>query len=100
MSRSLSTVQAMILGADAVAVGRLFVYGLAAAGGPGIVRLLEILEHEITICLVLLGVTSFAALDKTYLSPARPVTTFPAGMITLQHTAVQIARLRARPSSA
>jgi glycolate oxidase len=63
----------MILGADAVAVGRLYAYGLAAAGAPGIVRLLEILQHEITICLALLGVTSFAALDKSYIAPARPV---------------------------
>src|SRR6516164_9248400 len=60
---------------DAVGVGRLYVYGLAAAGAAGIVRLLEILEHEITICLALLGVTSFAALDKSYICPARPVTT-------------------------
>jgi len=73
ISRGTDVVKAMILGADAVAVGRLYVYGLAAAGGPGIVRLLEILQHEITICLALLGVTSFAALDKSYICPARPV---------------------------
>ena len=75
ISRGTDVVKAMILGADAVAVGRLYVYGLAAAGGPGIVRLLEILQHEITICLALLGVTSFAELDKSYICPARPVTT-------------------------
>jgi glycolate oxidase len=75
ISRGADVVKAMILGADAVAAGRLYVYGLAAAGGPGIVRLLEILEHEITICLALLGVTGFAALDKSYLAPARPVVT-------------------------
>jgi isopentenyl diphosphate isomerase/L-lactate dehydrogenase-like FMN-dependent dehydrogenase len=74
ISRGTDVVKAMILGADAVAVGRLYVYGLAAAGGPGIVRLLEILEHEVQICLTLLGVTSFAALDKSYICPARPVT--------------------------
>ena len=65
----------MILGADAMSVGRLYVYGLAAAGAPGIVRLLEILENEIQTCLALLGVTSFAAPDKSYLCPARPVVT-------------------------
>src|SRR6516225_1344911 len=75
ISRGTDVVKAMILGADAVAVGRLYVYGLAAAGGPGIVRLLELLEHEITICLALLGVTNFAALDKSYICPARPVVT-------------------------
>jgi isopentenyl diphosphate isomerase/L-lactate dehydrogenase-like FMN-dependent dehydrogenase len=75
ISRGTDVVKAMILGADAVAVGRLYVYGLAAAGGPGIVRLLEILQHEITIALALLGVTSFAALDKSYISTARSVVT-------------------------
>jgi len=65
----------MILGADAMSVGRLYVYGFAAAGAPGIVRLLEILENEIQTCLALLGVTSFAAPDKSYLCPARPVVT-------------------------
>jgi glycolate oxidase len=75
ISRGTDVVKAMILGADAVSVGRLYVYGLAAAGAPGIVRLLEILENEIAICLALLGVTSFAALDKSYLCPARPVVT-------------------------
>jgi isopentenyl diphosphate isomerase/L-lactate dehydrogenase-like FMN-dependent dehydrogenase len=73
ISRGTDVVKAMILGADAVAVGRLYVYGLAAAGAPGIVRLFEILEHEIRICLGLLGVTGFAGLDKSYLAPARPV---------------------------
>jgi len=75
ISRGTDVVKAMILGADAVSVGRLYVYGLAAAGAPGIVRLLEILENEISICLALLGVTGFAALDKSYVCPARPVTT-------------------------
>jgi glycolate oxidase len=74
-SRGTDVVKAMILGADAVAVGRLYVYGLAAAGSPGIVRLLELLQHEITICLALLGVTNFAALDKSYVCRAQPVTT-------------------------
>ena len=75
ISRGTDVVKAMILGADAVAVGRLYVYGLAAAGAPGVLRLLEILEHEIQICLTLLGVTSYAGLDKSYVCPTRPVTT-------------------------
>jgi FMN-dependent dehydrogenase len=44
-------VKALILGADAVACGQLYVYGLAAAGAEGMVRLFEILEDEIRICL-------------------------------------------------
>jgi glycolate oxidase len=73
ISRGTDVVKAIILGADCVVVGRLYVYGLAAAGGPGVVRLFEILEDEVRICLSLLGVNSYAELDKSYLRPARTV---------------------------
>ena len=73
ITRGTDVVKAMILGADAVAVGRLYVYGLAAAGKEGVVRLFEILEDEIRICLSLLGVTSYAELDKSYLRAAPPI---------------------------
>jgi glycolate oxidase len=73
ISRGTDVVKALILGADAVACGRLYVYGLAAAGTEGVVRLFEILEDEIRICLSLLGVTSYSQLDKTYIRPARTV---------------------------
>ena len=71
--RGTDVVKAITLGADAVACGRLYVYGLAAAGHEGVVRLFEILEDEIRICLSLLGVTSYAELDKSYIRPARTV---------------------------
>jgi glycolate oxidase len=51
-------------------VCRLCVYGLAAAGAPGTVRLFEILEDEIRICLSLLGVTGHDELEKSYIRPA------------------------------
>jgi glycolate oxidase len=70
ITRGTDVVKALILGADAVAVGRLYVYGLAAAGGSGVVRLFEILEDEVRICLSLLGVTSYAQLDKSYIREA------------------------------
>jgi isopentenyl diphosphate isomerase/L-lactate dehydrogenase-like FMN-dependent dehydrogenase len=73
ISRGTDVVKALILGADAVACGRLYVYGLAAAGAPGVVRLFEILEDEIRICLALLGVNSYAELDKSYVREARTV---------------------------
>ncbi|MGA8499050.1 MAG: alpha-hydroxy acid oxidase [Xanthobacteraceae bacterium] len=73
--RGTDVVKALILGADIVSVGRLYIYGLAAAGGPGVVRLFEILEDEIRICLSLLGVTGYQELDKTYIRPARQVVT-------------------------
>ena len=73
ITRGTDVVKALTLGADAVVVGRLYVYGLAAAGGPGVVRLFEILEDEIRICLSLLGVTGYGELDKSYIRRAPPV---------------------------
>ena len=45
--RGADVVKAMILGADAVGIGRLTGYAIAAAGRAGLVRMLELLEHEI-----------------------------------------------------
>src|SRR5579883_1986650 len=74
-SRGTDIVKAIAMGADLVAIGRLYCYGLAAAGAPGIVRVLELLESEIRTCLGLLGVDRLSALDKSYLAPAAPVST-------------------------
>jgi isopentenyl diphosphate isomerase/L-lactate dehydrogenase-like FMN-dependent dehydrogenase/carbonic anhydrase/acetyltransferase-like protein (isoleucine patch superfamily) len=72
-TRGTDVIKAISLGADAVAVGRLYVYGLAAAGASGVVRVLEILEDEIRIALALLGVCSFDELDQSYVCKAPPV---------------------------
>jgi isopentenyl diphosphate isomerase/L-lactate dehydrogenase-like FMN-dependent dehydrogenase len=73
ISRGANVVKALILGADAVACGRLYVYGLAAAGALGMVRLFEILEDEIRICLSLLGVTRLPRARQFFIRPARQV---------------------------
>jgi isopentenyl diphosphate isomerase/L-lactate dehydrogenase-like FMN-dependent dehydrogenase len=70
--RGTDIVKAIILGADLVGLGRMQCYGLAAAGQAGIVRMLELIEDEVQRCLGLLGVTSFAELDRSYLRPAAP----------------------------
>src|SRR5262245_29243863 len=70
--RGSDVVKAIALGAEAVGIGRLCGLGLGAAGVPGLVRTLELLEDEIRISLGLLGVTSFAQLTPQYLSPAPP----------------------------
>jgi glycolate oxidase len=72
--RGTDVVKALALGASAVGIGRLCGLGLAAAGVPGLVRTLELLEQEIRICLGLLGVTSYAELTPQHLAPAPPVT--------------------------
>jgi glycolate oxidase len=73
--RGSDVVKGIATGADAVSVGRLYLYGLAAAGEAGVHRVLELLETEIRIALGLLGVASMAELDRSYLHPVASVTT-------------------------
>ncbi|WP_375459497.1 alpha-hydroxy acid oxidase [uncultured Enterovirga sp.] len=71
--RGTDVVKAIALGADTVGIGRLYCYGLAAAGQEGVRRVLDLLETEIVSCLGLLGVASFAELQTSHLCEASPV---------------------------
>lgn len=73
--RGADVVKAMAMGANAVGLGRLQGMALGAKGREGVVRMLELLEVEIRICLGLLGATSFAELDESYLHAVAPVET-------------------------
>jgi isopentenyl diphosphate isomerase/L-lactate dehydrogenase-like FMN-dependent dehydrogenase len=70
--RGTDIVKAIASGADLVGIGRLQCWALAAGGEAGIVRMLELLEDEVQRCLGLLGVNTFAELDKSYLHAAAP----------------------------
>src|SRR3954447_9246986 len=70
--RGTDVVKAIALGASAVGIGRLCGLGLAAAGVPGLVRTLELLEEETRICLGLLGLTSYAQLRPEHIVAAAP----------------------------
>jgi glycolate oxidase len=70
--RGTDVVKALAAGADLVGVGRLQCWALAAAGETGVIRMLELLEDEVCRCLGLLGVNTFAELDKSYLHQAVP----------------------------
>jgi len=76
--RGTDVVKAMALGADAVGIGRMYGFALAADGEDGVVRMFEILEQEIRSCLGLLGVRNFTELDAGYLYPGAPLM-MPAG---------------------
>ena len=68
--RGTDIVKAIASGADLVGIGRLQCWALAAAGEAGVTRMLELLEDEVLRCLGLLGVTSFAEVNKSCLHPA------------------------------
>lgn len=71
--RGTDIVKAIALGADAVGIGRMQGYGLAAAGKDGLVRVLELLEEEMTICLGLLGLTGLKDVDERCIEAAEAV---------------------------
>jgi L-lactate dehydrogenase (cytochrome) len=61
---------ALALGADAVLVGRAYLYGLMAAGGAGVSRVIEILAEEFRRTLQLMGATSAGELIGRVTIPA------------------------------
>jgi len=69
--RGSDVVKALCLGARAVLIGRAYAYGLAAAGQAGVARALEILRADVDRTMRLLGCSSVAALDATYLNRTR-----------------------------
>jgi L-lactate dehydrogenase (cytochrome) len=64
--RGSDIVKAMCLGARAVLVGRAYAYGLAAGGGPGVARAIEILRADLVRTLKLLGCASTTELDRSF----------------------------------
>ena len=75
--RGSDIVKAIALGADLVGMGRMQCYALAANGQAGIERMLELLEDEVQRSLGMLGVSTFAELDRSYLHMNAPVVTQP-----------------------
>ncbi|MCQ0018055.1 alpha-hydroxy acid oxidase [Actinomadura madurae] len=64
-------VRAVALGARAVLVGRLVVWGLAAGGEPGVVHVLEMLRSQMIRTMCLMGCASVAELDAGWLRARR-----------------------------
>ncbi len=62
--RGLDVVTALALGARGVLVGRPFLWALAAAGEPGIVRAADILRRETILAMTLLGAPSVGDLTR------------------------------------
>ena len=66
--RGSDVVKAVALGADAVLVGRAPLYGLAAAGEPGVARALDLLRCETVRTMAMLGARNIAEVDATLLA--------------------------------
>jgi L-lactate dehydrogenase (cytochrome)/(S)-mandelate dehydrogenase len=69
--RGTDVVKALCLGADAVCIGRPYVYGLAARGTRGVAHVIEILRQEVHRTMMLMGVPTVAELDRSHVAPAR-----------------------------
>lgn len=61
-------VKAIALGANAVLIGRPFVYGLAVAGEQGVASVVDTLLHELDVTLALSGCASLADVNRSILT--------------------------------
>src|SRR5204862_653569 len=68
--RGADVLKALALGADAVLIGRPYVYGLAVGGQAGVERVIQQLWAEVDSSLSLLGAHSVRELDRSWLAEA------------------------------
>ena len=64
----LDVVRMLALGAKGVLLGRAWAYALAAAGGTGVTRLVNIFEAEMRVAMALTGVTDIPSIDRNLLA--------------------------------
>jgi len=57
--------KAVALGAEAVMIGKSFLYGLGALGGPGVTRCLEIIAQELDLTMAFTGHTDIGDIDQS-----------------------------------
>lgn len=63
--RGTDVVKALALGANAVLVGRPYLYGLAVAGAEGVTRVVEILRNELEMAMALVGRPTIQSIDRS-----------------------------------
>jgi L-lactate dehydrogenase (cytochrome) len=61
--------KARALGAQGCYIGRAFLYGLGAMGGPGVTKVLELLHKELDLTMAFCGKTDIETVDKSILLP-------------------------------
>ena len=65
--RGTDVLKALALGAQAVLIGRPYLYGLAIAGAEGVARVVDLLRNELMMAMALTGRTSIAEIDRSVL---------------------------------
>ena len=62
-------IKAVALGAKGVYIGRPFLYGLGAMGGPGVTKCLDIIRNELDLTMAFCGLRDLQQVDKKILLP-------------------------------
>jgi isopentenyl diphosphate isomerase/L-lactate dehydrogenase-like FMN-dependent dehydrogenase len=75
--RGTDIVKAIALGADAVAMGRMYCYALAADADAGVHKMLELLEHELGVAMALSGARRLDELNPSFVFRDAPVVAQP-----------------------
>jgi len=60
--------RALALGAKSCMIGRAYIYGLGAFGGPGVTKAIDIIKNELSTTMALCGVNSIAEIDHHVLA--------------------------------
>lgn len=63
--RGTDVLKALALGANAICIGRPYLYGLGAEGEAGVAKVINILRREFSMAMVLTGRTSIASIDRS-----------------------------------
>ena len=66
----LDVVRMLALGAKGVLLGRAWAYAIAAEGGPGVEKLLGLIEAEMRVAMALTGVNTVAEIDRSIIAAA------------------------------
>jgi isopentenyl diphosphate isomerase/L-lactate dehydrogenase-like FMN-dependent dehydrogenase len=66
--RGTDVIKALALGANAVCIGRPYVWGLAGFGQQGVEKALDILTKELQLEMQLNGIPSLAVLDESFVT--------------------------------
>jgi len=63
--RGTDVLKAIAFGANAVLIGRPYLYGLGATGESGVAKVIEILQREFQMAMVLTGRSTIASIDRS-----------------------------------